>query len=92
MIDVAIGQSDNIPKKPAPNGVLEAMKLLKATPSHTIYVGDSDVDVLTAHNSNLQCIGVTWGYRDIENLKSKGVDYIVNDPLEILDLIFKINR
>ena len=57
-----------------------------------IYVGDSDVDVQTAKNARIPCIGVTWGYRDEELLKTKGADYIVNDPLEILDLVDKINR
>lgn len=92
LIDVAIGQRDTIPKKPAPDGVFQAIKELKSDIKNCIYVGDSDVDVLTAKNASIPCIGVTWGYRDEKLLKSKGADYIVNDPLEILDLIDTINR
>ncbi len=92
LIDVAIGQRDDVPKKPAPNGVFAAIKELGAKQQNCIYVGDSDVDVLTAHNAGLKCIGVTWGYRDRELLESKGADYIVNDPHEIFNLIKKINR
>ncbi len=92
LIDVAIGQRDNVPKKPAPNGVFQAIKELKSDIKNCIYVGDSDVDVQTAKNASIPCIGVTWGYRDEELLKSKGVDYIANDPLEILNLVDKINR
>jgi len=91
-IDIAIGQSDDVPKKPSPDGVFKAMKYLESSVKNTVYIGDSDVDLLTARNSNLPCISVTWGYRDIEFLKSKGADYIVNDPLEILELIEKLNR
>lgn len=92
LIDAAIGQRDDVPKKPAPDGVFAAMKAINARVENCIYAGDSDVDVLTAHNSGLPCIGVTWGYRDRELLESKGADYIVNDPLEIIDLIEKLNR
>ncbi len=92
LIDVAIGQRDDVPKKPAPDGVFAAIEELGVKRENCIYVGDSDVDVLTAKNSGLPCIGVTWGYRDRELLGSKGADYIVNDPLEILDLIKALNR
>lgn len=92
LIDVAIGQRDDVPKKPAPDGVLTAIEELGVKRENCIYVGDSDVDVLTAKNSGLPCIGVTWGYRDRELLESKGADYIVNDPLKILDLIKALNR
>ncbi len=92
LIDVAIGQRDDVPKKPAPDGVFAAIDELGVKLKNCIYVGDSDVDVLTARNSGLPCIGVTWGYREKELLESKGADYIVNDPLEILDLIKELNR
>ena len=92
LIDVAIGQRDDVPKKPAPDGVFAAIDELGVKLKNCIYVGDSDVDVLTARNSGLPCIGVTWGYREKELLESKGADYIVNDPLEILDLIKALNR
>lgn len=92
LIDAAIGQRDDVPKKPAPDGVLKAIDELNCNADNCIYVGDSDVDVLTAANCELPCIGVSWGYRDAALLKSKGADYIVNDPLEILDLIEELNR
>lgn len=87
LIDVSVGQSDNISPKPSPDGIIKAMRLLNANPDNCIYTGDSDIDVLAAHNAGLLCIGVTWGYRNLAILKSAGADYIVNEPLEILDLI-----
>ena len=92
LIDAAIGQRDDVPKKPAPDGVLAAIKELGVAQKNCIYVGDSDVDVLTAQNCGLPCVGVIWGYRDRELLESKGADYIVTDPLEILTLVKKLNR
>lgn len=85
LIDIAIGQADDVPKKPAPDGVFKAMKELGADKSSTAYVGDSEVDVQTAKNSGLPCIGVTWGFRDKEVLK--GADFIVDNPCDIIDVI-----
>lgn len=85
LIDCVIGQNDDVPKKPAPNGVLKAMKELGADKNSTIYAGDSDVDVQTAKNAQLPCIGVTWGFRTIEYLK--GADFIANQPEDIIKII-----
>jgi len=83
LIDVSIGQSDDVPQKPAPNGVFKAMRELGIRSA--VYVGDSDVDVQTAKNANLPSIGVTWGFRDKENLF--GADIIVDSPEELLKQI-----
>lgn len=85
LVDIAIGQSDDVPKKPAPNVVFKAMKELSAEPSSTIYVGDSEVDVQTAKNSDLPCIGVLWGFRDRKDLA--GADYIIDNPCDILKIV-----
>lgn len=83
-IEVAIGESQNIRKKPAPDSVFEAMKLLNAHKESTLYVGDSDVDIQTAKNAGLRSVGVSWGFRDEELLKSEGANYIIHKPLELL--------
>ena len=85
LVDTAIGQNDDVPKKPAPDGVLKAMKILGSDKNSTIYAGDSDVDVQTAKNAGLKCIGVTWGFRTKDYLK--GADFIVDSPEEILKIV-----
>ncbi len=85
LIDIAIGQADDVPKKPAPDGVFKAMRELGADKSSTVYVGDSDVDVATAKNAKLPCIGVTWGFRDREYLK--GANIIIDKPNEFIDAV-----
>ena len=87
LIIVAIGESPNVRKKPAPDSVLKAMKILGTKPENTLYVGDSDVDIQTAKNSNLKSVGVTWGFRDRELLEKEGADFIINTPCELLELI-----
>ena len=86
-IPVAIGESENVKKKPAPDSVLRAMDLLHARKDKTIYCGDSDVDVQTAKNSGLPCIGVSWGFRDKALLEKEGADYIVDSPNELISLL-----
>lgn len=87
LVNIAIGESENVRKKPAPDSVLKAISELNSIKENCIYVGDSDVDVQTAKNSGLNCIGVTWGYRSRELLESEGADFIVNHPSEILQII-----
>lgn len=86
-IKVAIGESKNVSKKPAPDTVFKALEELGSTADKAVYVGDSDVDVETAKNSGIMCVGVTWGYRDREILKQKGADHIIDRPQELLDII-----
>lgn len=83
LIDIAVGQADDVPQKPSPDGVLKVIKNLGV--SSAVYVGDSDVDIITAKNCNLPSIGVSWGFRDISFLK--GADFIVDKPIELVEII-----
>ncbi|GAB1476373.1 HAD family hydrolase [Bacillota bacterium] len=83
-IDVAIGDSPLRNRKPAPDNVYEAIGQLGSDKQKTIYVGDSNVDIQTAKNAGLTCVGVTWGYRSREVLLSEGADFIIDHPEELL--------
>lgn len=89
-ISVAIGESATVRSKPAPDTAFQALRELNATPETAVYVGDSDVDVQTAHNAGLPCIGVTWGFRDREVLVAAGADCIVDTPEELLRVLTQI--
>mgnify|MGYP000142865969 CR=1 FL=1 len=83
-INVAIGESEVIRKKPAPDTVVEALKQLGVSAENAVYVGDSDVDVSTAKNAHIPCISVLWGFRDRAFLISHGATTFVERPCEIL--------
>lgn len=83
LIDISIGQSETIPPKPEPKGVLKCISELQA--KSPIYIGDSDVDIQTAKNANIPVIGVTWGFRDRSYLKD--ADYIIDNPKKLLEII-----
>ena len=84
-IYTAIGESANVAKKPAPDTCIEAMKEMQIGREGTVYVGDSDVDIMTAKNSGLECISVTWGFRDEEFLLEHGATQIIHKPEELLE-------
>ncbi len=95
-ISVVIGESEATgrKKKPAPDGVFEAMRRLGAEPSECVYVGDSDVDIETATNASIPCIGCSWGFRGRQNLIARGLsaEMVIDAPMEILSLLAEINR
>jgi len=80
----AIGERETIRKKPAPDTVLEALRQLGASKEGAVYIGDSDVDIMTAKNCGLPCISVLWGFRDKDFLIQHGGTIFVNKPSEIL--------
>ena len=84
-VEVAIGETAAIRKKPAPDTVMEAMRQLGVDAAGTVYVGDSDVDVMTARNSGLPCISVLWGFRDRAFLEDCGATVFAAKPADILD-------
>ena len=86
-ISAAAGESERLHRKPSPDGVYEILKELDVPAGHAIYVGDSDVDVMTAHNAGLRAVGVTWGFRDRGVLEEAGADYIIDRPDELGRLI-----
>ncbi len=84
LVDVAIGEREDICKKPAPDTVNEALRQLGVGRERAVYIGDSDVDVMTARNSGMPCISVLWGFRDCEFLVNHGATIFVSSPLQIL--------
>lgn len=87
LLGVAIGERVDVRRKPAPDGVREALRLLGADAETALYAGDSDVDVQTAHNAGLPCVGVTWGFRSRRVLEEAGADFIVDTPARLLEIV-----
>ena len=66
----ALGETAGCPRKPASDMVFKAMEAIGV--ERCVYVGDSEVDVLTAKNAGMPCVGVLWGFRDREDLEAAG--------------------
>ncbi len=87
IFDIVSGKKEGVPAKPAPDIVFDILSKLDVSSENALMTGDSNVDVLTAHNAGLKCIGCTWGFRGRQELIDAGADVIADDPAEIWDLI-----
>lgn len=85
VIDFAAGENEaqGIKKKPAPDTVISVLNEFNFASEDAVYVGDSDVDIMTAKNSKMPCISVTWGFRDEKFLLENGATILINAPSEI---------
>ena len=91
LFDMALGEDvAKRPAKPAPDMVYHVLETLGATPAEAVYIGDSDVDVLTARNAGLPCIAVTWGFRDRACLQKAGATLLADSAEELQNLILAI--
>lgn len=88
-VEVAIGESQGVARKPAPDTVFRAMAELGVQPEGAVYIGDSDVDIQTAKNAGLPCISVSWGFRDAAFLTEHGATTIAATREELANLLLK---
>ena len=86
-IQVAIGETKTIRRKPAPDMVDECIRLLGCDRQTCLYVGDSEVDLQTARNAGLPCLSVSWGFRDKKQLIEAGATTIIDRPDELIDIL-----
>lgn len=83
LLDITFGAREGIAKKPAPDALLECAAIADIALEDIAYIGDSDVDVLTARNVGVDCIAVSWGFRDKGVLIKAGADKIA-DNIQVL--------
>ena len=86
----AIGDDPSRARKPAPDSVFAAMREMGVTAQETVYVGDSDVDVLTARNAGVPCVAVLWGFRDEACLRAAGAERLARTPDELREIIGRL--
>lgn len=84
---LSMGEQAGMRRKPYPDMVWAVMEELGKTKEECVYVGDSEVDFATAQNSGLDCISVSWGFRDREVLEELGPKAIIDEPMELLNYI-----
>ena len=82
--DKIVGQSDGLPLKPSPEGLIGIMKDLEVGASETLMVGDGETDFLTAKNCGVKCVSALWGFRDKDELEKFGANVFISHPNELL--------
>lgn len=85
-VSLAIGQRDGYPRKPDPTVPYIIVGELGYTTENSVFIGDSDVDVITAKNAGMMSVGCAWGYRERELLMENGADIIIDTPEELLNI------
>ncbi|MCW8310450.1 MULTISPECIES: HAD family hydrolase [Sphingobacterium] len=85
--DLILGHRTGRPAKPDPDIVLDTLHTLNIAKKDCYYVGDSSVDMDTAANAGVTAIGVTWGFREEDELRQHGADYIIHQPQQLLDIL-----
>ena len=89
LLDLAVGESAQLRRKPWPDMIEAAAARLGLDMVHCLYVGDSEVDVLTARNASIDCASVSWGFRSVEQLRSAGAAVIFDSPETLRDWILE---
>lgn len=84
----SLGERQGTPRKPAPDMVLKAMAAIGV--EKCVYVGDSEVDILTAKNAGVPCLSVTWGFRDEDALRAAGAHYFCRTPHDLPQVLRSI--
>lgn len=92
LVDFIYGQSECFPRKPDPKIVIHAIKQNHFDISSSVFIGDSDTDIITAKNASITSIAVSWGYRPIETLKSHDPDFIAHSVCELENILINLNQ
>jgi len=89
LLELSVGESPSVRRKPAPDTVLTAASQIGLSVDQCVYVGDSEVDLETARNAGMDCISVTWGFRDEAQLIEAGASVLVRTPEELESLLLR---
>lgn len=81
------GQQAGIPKKPDPSSTRQILQQLDCEAECSVFVGDSGVDMQTGTAAGMYCVGVSWGFRSVDELRSSGADKIIDSPLQLVDYV-----
>lgn len=81
-----MGQREGVPVKPDPTIVFDIMEAAGVGKEDVLYVGDSGVDMQTAHNAGVDAVAVSWGFRPRTELEAFRPLAIIDRAEELADL------
>ena len=85
--DLIYGQQESIARKPDPEGVNRILNEFEISDKECLYIGDSEVDIVTGNNAGTKTVGVTWGFRTKEQLEEAGAGILIDEPQELVRFI-----
>ncbi|WP_164102164.1 HAD family hydrolase [Candidatus Laterigemmans baculatus] len=81
------GHRADVPRKPDTTGVEEILRKLDSTAESCLYLGDTNTDMQTARNAKCTAVGVSWGFRSVEELIANGAEHLIDAPEQLLRLL-----
>lgn len=90
LIDIALGECEGVKRKPCPDMLNNALSALGVKATDCVYVGDSDVDIITANNAGMPCISVGWGFRDKGFLVQNGATVIAETVPQLTKILLEL--
>jgi phosphoglycolate phosphatase len=82
-----VGMTNEVNKKPNPQGALQISHGLGIQPDKIIFVGDSGIDMQTANNAGMHAVGALWGFKTKEELSLNGAKHLIEHPLELIQIL-----
>jgi len=82
--------ADNHPSKPHPSMLLAALSETGVDAEKAVMIGDTTYDMEMGRTARMHCIGVSWGYHDVSNLRETGAKWIVDDATALSGLLNEI--
>lgn len=89
IFDISVGEMKGYPRKPEPDTMIYALEKLGETAENAVYIGDSEVDIITAKNAGIECISVSWGFRSEDILREQGAKNIINRVVDLKEYLLK---
>lgn len=89
LFDFASGARNGFRRKPYPDLIDSVLAQFSVSREHAVYIGDSEVDIMTAKNAGMDCISVDWGFRTRQELISAGAEVIVSRPRALERIILQ---
>lgn len=87
LLEFAVGESETVRRKPCPDAVNAAAEAMGLGKTECVYIGDTEVDILTAQNAGMDCVAVAWGFRDEAELEAAGAESIVYSAEELYSAV-----
>ena len=84
LVDIAVGDNGVRPIKPSPEAIEYALNSLGSSKESSVYVGDQEVDVLSAKNAGVRLLAAGWGFRGEETMRACGAETVLSSPWEVL--------
>ena len=73
--------------KPSPDMLIKTLEFFNIPADEAVYVGDSEIDIETAHNAKVRAVGITKGNFSHEDFQKMGVWCSIDNLSELLEIV-----